>query len=125
MQNSSFLILYFVIGMVALVSCAEEVKKPEAKDMIIGKWEIEEGYRNGKLANSLEGLYFEFDPNGKMTTNLLGNEETNDYRINEDTLFQLSTEPVNYAINQLDSTMLTLTFTLRGFDFRLKMKKEE
>ena len=123
MRFNRIFALLFVLSCIGL-SCNSEPKKPEATDLILGKWEIESGFRNGKKANSLEGLFFEFQEDGKMMTNLLGKETTSNYELKDQKLIQSGDTPMEYDIRKLDENALHLTMTMRGFDFALILKKK-
>ena len=51
-------------------SCMED-PKPK-KENILGLWKIDRALRNGKLTNSLDGLYMYFEKDFTFESNLLG-----------------------------------------------------
>ena len=119
-------VLYLVLALTFFLhSCDSEPKKPATAELIIGKWEIETGFRNGKKANSLEGLFFDFKPDGKMITNLLGSEQESNYEIKAQKLLQSGTQEIEYTIESIEDRSLHLAMTMRGFDFKLQLKKRE
>ena len=119
-------VLYLLLSLLfVLSSCDTEPKKPATAELIIGKWEISSGYRNGKKANSLEGLYFEFKPDGKMITNLLGAQQESNYEIKDQKLIQSGKQSIEYTIESIADSSLNLAMSMRGFDFKLQLKKSE
>lgn len=112
------LLLLLVTGSFA---CRQEQNK-KTEELILGRWEIQEAFRNGRPTESLAELYFEFLPDGKMSTNLTGAPENAHYEIDGNQLRQTESQlPADYIIEELSDTALVLTTQLRGFDFQFRL----
>ncbi|MCB0637099.1 MAG: lipocalin family protein, partial [Lewinella sp.] len=100
-----------------LVACSEEPSFDAS--LLAGSWELNVAYRNGEPTTSLEGLYFDFDGQDKLSTNLTGIDRVDNYVVDGDRILQ-SGGPmsVNYKIEELTDQRLVLSTTLRNYDFR-------
>jgi len=123
MQAIKYTLLLF-LSFLMFLSCDTEPKAPSTAELIEGKWAIQQGFRNGQRANSLEGLFFEFKPDNQMVSNMFGTEETSTYALNEMFLTQTGSQEIKYNINKLTEDQLILSTKIQGFDFRLILKKE-
>jgi len=111
-----------------LVACGSDNSATQQKDMLIGRWDLTEGQRNGKVAESLRGTYFEFMADDKMSTNLPIKGGMNSPYVIEDGVIKqtiINDIKINYTIVQLTEETLQLTTTLRGFDFVFALAKAE
>lgn len=105
----------------AVFACRQEANL-KTEELILGRWEIQEAFRNGRPTESLAELYFEFLPDGEMSTNLTGAPENARYQIEGNTLRQTESQlPADYLIEELSDSVLVLTTQLRGFDFRFRL----
>ena len=112
-----------LFGIALLASCQSR-QENDNQDIILGKWEIRQAYRNGRLTESLDELYFEFFQDGKMNTNLLGMPESSIYAIKENQLQQREGQlDIDYTIEELSDSLLVLSTELRGYNFRLSLKR--
>jgi hypothetical protein len=105
-----------------LLACSQE---PAAdSNLLPGRWEIEEAYRNGSPTTSLESLYFMFDSVDQVTTNLTGADQQDTYLLDGNEIFQ-SGGPLNvtYRIETLSEEQLILTTNLRNYDFRFVLQR--
>ena len=116
--------LLLFLTFLMILSCDSEPKAPTTAELIVGKWAIQQGFRNGKRANSLEGLFFEFKPDNQMVSNMFGSEETSTYALNDMLLTQTGSQEIKYNINKVTAEELIITTKIQGFDFRLMLKKE-
>jgi len=90
---------------------------------IIGKWELVEGYRNGRLTESLTDTYFEFFMEGNMRTNL-GTVGDSDYILKDNIIAQSNDRfSVDYTIEEFGDSTLVLSMIMRNFPFLLKLKR--
>ena len=94
------------------------------EELLLGKWEIQQGFRNGKRANSFDGMFFEFKDNNKMVSNMFGADLTSDYTIEDNTIKQTGEKNVEYVIDNISDNNLTLSTTVQGFDFKLMLVQE-
>ena len=119
--------LFLFIGIFACVSdnsndSTDEKSNPlpeNVAQMVIGKWELREGYRNGIKTETLADTYFSFMDDGKMQTNLGGGNELVDYSIDERTITHGSQNfPVDYAIEEIGDSTMTISMTMRDIPFK-------
>jgi hypothetical protein len=128
MKNSRIQLLC-LIGLCSLTyACTSEAKlNKEAKNKVIGKWEIKEAYRNGKLTESLDNLFFEFYEDGQMRTNILGASIQTNYSFSSGNIKQEAGEDgieMEYLIEAVTDTSLVLSTVLRRFNFKFDLKRD-
>lgn len=100
----------------------------ETRNQLVGKWEIKEAYRNGSLAESLEDLFFEFDENGQLSTNILGATTQTDYLFQGESIVQSAGDngvEVSYDVENITDTSLVLTTVLRRYNFKFDLRKSK
>ncbi|MEM6321773.1 MAG: lipocalin family protein [Bacteroidota bacterium] len=110
-----------------LMSCGSDSVSEKQKELLIGRWSLVEGSRNGKVTESLRDTYFEFTAEGKMSTNLpIPGGKESPYQIEENIITQtiLNDLKVQYTIEELTPSMLKLAAKLRGYDFVFQLEKE-
>ncbi|MEM1122651.1 MAG: hypothetical protein AAGJ18_19565 [Bacteroidota bacterium] len=120
--------LFLGIFLLLLVACGSDNNTTQQKEMLIGRWDLVEGRRSGKVAESLRGTYFEFTADDKMSTNLPIKGATNSpYVIEDGVIFQtiINGLKIDYTIVQLTDKTLQLTTKLRGLDFVFDLTKVE
>lgn len=115
--------LLLVISCLLLFNaCDDDTEKTRAS--ILGRWELVAGFRNQKRTETLQGVYFQFDANGKMITNLpVGTEAPTDYDLRQNEILQKGQQPVVYYIKSATDSMLVLTAELRGIPFEFQLQK--
>lgn len=117
--------LLLAILVVSATSCKKE---PDGRaQMLLGRWVIREGFRNGQATESLSELFFEFEKEGRMATNLplpeLSAKAT--YALDNDKIVQRQGEAeVEYEIETLSDSLLIITTRMRNYDFRFVLKKK-
>jgi len=94
-------------------------------ELILGRWELNQAFRNERPTESLDNLYLEFLNTGQFRTNLMGTDETFDYEYIKGEIIQKSPnlEPLIYKIEAISDTNLILTTSLKNFNFRFVMTK--
>lgn len=120
----------FLVGafLFLLMSCTGDGNAEKQKNLLLGHWDLTEGQRNGKVAESLRGTYFEFTEEGKMSTNLpIKGGIDSPFVIEDGVIIQtiINDLKINYDIVELTEQNLKLTTTLRGFDFVFDLEKGE
>ncbi len=111
-----------------VVSASSCTKEPDARaQMLLGRWVIQEGFRNGQATESLSELFFEFGRDGRMSTNLplpdLSAKAT--YALDKDKIVQRQGDAeVEYEIKTLSDSLLIVTTQMRNYDFRFVLKKK-
>lgn len=120
MKNSSILLLALFITL--FTACKKE--NENALEMIVGRWEVEEAFRNGRPTESLAELFFEFTPDGQLTTNITGAPEAGTFEVRGDKVLQRNTQlEADYNIEEITTDKLVLTTELRGYSFKFSMNK--
>jgi len=109
------------------VSCKEAPKQPQLdENLLIGRWEITQAWRNGRPTETLTGTFYEFMENGAMRTNLTasGVEEESPFEVNGFEIVQESSpEKVKYSVTELSDSVLTLDMHIKNFPFRIRLAK--
>ncbi len=103
-------------------SCKSEPE--ENFDALVGQWELETATNNGKPTELLTGLYFNFEDDGSMRTNVTGSPESVTYSIADGTIQQREGRiDVDYEIQTLNDTLLILTTKIRNANFRFNLNR--
>ena len=115
------------ILLISLVSISFNACKNEPKieqEDLLGRWELQEGFRNEQKSEDLAGLFFEFFGDGKMLTNMSGVTAEAQYELKKQTLLQRGGDmDADYQITTLDDSSLVLMTTLREVNFRFVLGK--
>jgi len=105
-----------------LTSCDESNEQLQAS--IVGRWELSKGFRNQKETETLAGVFFQFNDDGKMTTSLpVGADTPTDYEVKKNQIVQKSPQPVTYSVKEVTDSTLVLTMEMRGVQFELQLQK--
>ena len=106
-------------------SCTEDMETKENLDLIKGRWEVKEAFRNNKLTETMDGIYFNFRSDGKMVSNfnLRVADVENPYILKKDMITEEGKEKRSFKIEDLESSNLTISTKYQGLDFRFKMEK--
>lgn len=104
------------------IACTSDNKTNEAD--IVGQWNIAEATRNGKPTESLAKLFFEFQPDGKMRTNILGAATDASYKLSNNQVMQRESDmDIDYEVEQLTDSVLIMSTELRGYAFRFILNR--
>ncbi|MEM6377722.1 MAG: hypothetical protein AAF705_05895, partial [Bacteroidota bacterium] len=107
--------------------CSSDAKlDKDSKSKVIGKWEIKEAFRNGKLTESLDNLYFEFYEDGQMRTNILGASMQANYDFSNGKIKQEAGEEgveLEYLVETVTDTSLILSTVLRRYNFKFDLQR--
>ncbi|MCC6280597.1 MAG: hypothetical protein IT262_08355 [Saprospiraceae bacterium] len=107
-----------------LPSCEDTSEKTQAG--IIGHWELTKALRNERETGTLEGVYFDFGPDGKMKTNLpVGAEVPVDYEVDKSIIIQKTPQPIRYQAVTIKDSLLVLQLEMRGMTFEMHMRRAE
>lgn len=110
-----------------LTGCGNDTKVQDQKTLLVGRWNLVEGQRNGKVTDSLRDTYFEFTEDSKMSTNLpIKGGVNSPYDIVENAIVQtiINDLQIKYDIVELTPRALKMTTNLRGYDFVFSLEKE-
>ena len=87
-----------------------------------GRWELDRATRNNMETQMLEGLFYAFQPDGSLRTNLMGNELTGTYELSETTVVTQGVRPpLTYEVLTLSDSTLHLRTELQGFRFDFEL----
>ncbi len=121
--------LHLTLLIVLLLTSGASCKKDTdaTAKMLLGRWELQEGFRNRQPSESLAGLFFEFGKEGKMSTNLpltdIAAQAT--FSADPEKILQRQGEmEVEYQIETLNDSLLIVNTKLRNYDFRFVLKKK-
>ncbi len=116
-------IVFLLISLATLfVACQSE--PDNAEQLLMGRWEIQNAYRNGQPTQTLEGLFFEFSEDGLMKTNLPISAEAARYELEDGLIRQLDVDdPLEFEIVSISDSTLAMGSKIRKFDFRFLLQK--
>ncbi len=116
---------FFLMLTTILLSFPACESEPEnVEEHLIGRWEIVNATRDGRPAETLSDLYYEFNADGSMLTNLPVGEAESTYEIDGSTLTQKTAQmDVEYRIESITDSTLVLTATIRDTPFRFNLQK--
>lgn len=118
------LLLLITLGSV-LFACKPEPKSEVDTSQLLGNWRLSEATKNGNPTVMLGELYFTFDENGGMDTNMPTADEKSEYTLSGSTIEQRGENTNNdYQIESLTDNELILTTKVQNLDFRLVLNKE-
>ncbi len=105
-----------------MASCFDDNSKNQYA--IEGRWELTKGFRNQKETETLQGVFFQFGADGKMSTNLpVGADAPTVYELSKNEIRQKSPQEVVYTIQSASDSSLVLAMELRGIQFELQLRK--
>jgi len=115
--------LLFTLMGTSFVACESEPENVE--DYLYGRWEMVNATRAGQPAETLSGLYYEFDADGVMRTNLqLGDQEESSFSLDGSTISQQTEQlTVDYKIENINDSLLILSTEIRETPFLFNMRK--
>lgn len=123
MNVTRFFQLVLLVLSLSLTLACNEVEVQDT-DLILGRWDLQEGLRDGRPTESLDELYFEFFEEGKMLSNITGATVEGSYEIDGDQLEQRGGPmEVDYTIQTLNDTMLLLTAQIHNRKFELQLAR--
>lgn len=122
MFRVKYLLFTVALGMVA---CApnETEEAPFTTDMLLGHWDLVSAKSGGNPTDRLEGIYFEFNADGKVTHNLMGAQTAYPFELDGDMIKQSDEQmPLEYQILSLTDSLLVFTMKIRETPFELRLK---
>lgn len=106
-----------------LIACSGE-DEALLKDQLTGRWEIVSAKRNNRTTETLTDLYFEFGPENRLETNLIGQTEQGQFALSDLQIQQSGTSiETTYDIVSITDSNLELRTNIRGYRFDLKLRK--
>lgn len=121
-QPRIFLATLCSSAILALASCEDVSEKTQAG--ITGYWKLTKALRNDRETGTLEGVFFEFRPDGKMLTNLpVGADAPVEFEVDKKNIVQKSAQPVRYEAVTIEDSTLVLRMEMRGVTFEMQLKR--
>ncbi|MFN4080298.1 MAG: hypothetical protein ACK4NS_05315 [Saprospiraceae bacterium] len=119
--------IFFLFISVSLSSCTDD--HAFKADQLIGAWDLTSATRDGAATGTLDGVFYEFDGNMRMRTNLplpgAGENWTAFALKNAEIVLDKPGMIKKYAVSELGPNTLTLSFDIQGSRFVMKLKKRE
>lgn len=112
------------LGFFALLlsACGSDAAEPTS---LHGQWKLTKALRNNMETGMLDGLTFNFLPDGSLETNLLGNEAKGTYTWNGAEIVTEGVKlPLTYSIQEMTDATLHLRSRYQGFQFDFMMERE-
>ncbi len=107
-----------------LISCTDDTANAIAT--VEGQWELVRALRNNTETGMLDGLQFDFKPDGELITNLMGNETPGTYRWEGDEIYTEGVKlPLTYDVQEMTDSTMHLRSSYRGFQFDFIMARKE
>ncbi len=123
MKELLSLLFIIILSTLSWTACAPAEEADQAV-LLLGQWNIEEAYRNGRLTESLRGLYFVFTAEGSFRTNLNGEPEEGRYELSDKTIHTSEVQlPLDYQIVELGDSNLILQSSFQIYQFYFKFKR--
>ncbi|MBT8219566.1 MAG: hypothetical protein KJP00_07070 [Bacteroidia bacterium] len=109
------------------VSCSDPKPIPTIdQQILVGKWDLHTGFRNGKETETLRGAYFDFLNDSTVVTNILGNEDPSFFYWQDSSILVTSVvPPIQYFIKNLTTDSLHLSFSQNRYQFDLILNPSE
>ncbi|MCI4647309.1 lipocalin family protein [Phaeodactylibacter sp.] len=108
--------------MLLMVSCAEEPQN--IQELLPGRWELQQATRNGEPTRSLADLYYEFDADGTMRTNLPVAKGESAYQISGQSIEQNQDgNIIAYSVTSITDSTLVLQTELRNTPFQFNLQR--
>ena len=117
--------LFLASSLLFAAACGSGEQTTLEKNDLLGRWELERAWRNGKQTETLTGTFYEFTDAGTMTTNLtpMLTEENFSFSFSDDEIVQKGSSPVTYKVESLSDSSMVLSMIINNFPFRLQLKK--
>lgn len=108
--------------MLLMTSCAEEPQN--IQELLPGRWELQQATRNGEPTRSLADLYYEFDADGTMRTNLPVAKGESAYQISGQSIEQNQDgNIIAYSVASITDSTLVLQTELRNTPFQFNLQR--
>ena len=120
-MKRSFWLLSAILSFL-IVSCENDAAKH--KTMIIGYWSMEKAIRDTRETSLLNDVYFRFEKDGFMLTNLPNTpQEPTAFELKEAVIIQKGNPPIEFNILEITDSILVLSFTMQNTPFEFQLKK--
>ncbi|MEM1215680.1 MAG: hypothetical protein AAGJ82_08350 [Bacteroidota bacterium] len=125
MRNKHLCIIWvsLLLSFVGLASACGEEGAVQAEDLV-GRWEISSAMRGGKVTTTMDQMFFDFGTDGKLVTNMLGQDQTFQYTLDGNTIQQREgVLEADYEIVHFATDSLVLRSTIRSQQFLLTLRQ--
>ncbi len=113
--------LFIFIAILGFSACVTDGKSDVEK--IQGTWKIDKAIRNGKITNSLEGLYFSFNGPASFDSNLLGDTASFSSRIENHKIIIHHELIRQFEIKELTDSIMKLYTEINDDELSIVLKK--
>lgn len=108
------------------VSCGDDAGTVSKEALLEGRWELVEARKNNTKTGVVDGLHFDFRPDGSLETNLMGNESPGTYLKTGDEIITEGVKlPLTFSIQAMTDSTLHLRSKFRKFQFDFLMARPE
>jgi len=116
------LFVLLLLPLTFFTSCGDD--NVSAGATVEGQWELTRALRNNNETAMLDGLELQFQPDGVLKTNMMGNEQPGTYVWSgEEIVTEGVKVPLTYKITEMTDTTLLLRSSYRGFQFDFELAK--
>jgi len=110
------------LAIVIIQSCRNDAKENTIAELS-GRWELAWAQVDGTDTDRLRNLYFVFLPDSSFQSNIFGTEANFKYRMEGNVIHQISQPPLDYTLEAMNDSMLTLKTEIRGSAFTIHMDR--
>jgi len=121
-QLGVFWSLFVVIT--CIQACRSDSKENTISELN-GRWELAWAQVDGTDTDRLRNLYFVFLPDSSFQSNIFGTEANFKYRMEGNVIHQMSEPPLNYTLESMNDSMLTMKTEIRGSAFTIHMDRSK
>jgi len=100
--------IYLSLLICLICACAGDNQKISS-DQLLGKLEIREAKRNGKITKLLSGGFFDFKNANTMLTNIKGDTISHTYALSGNKISTTGTDPMDFDIIYVSADTIILT----------------
>ncbi len=122
-SNYSFLVVS--IWALLVIGCKEEPKPEINVNLLVGEWDIEEAFRNGKKTRLLQNTFFTFDSDSTLASNLINNGDEVIYRMDRNDIVLDPKFDCYLAVDSISQESLILKGKIQEQRFKLELIKRE
>ncbi len=119
---------FLISGLLSFGACGSDAISPAPElPSEHGRWAVEEAMRSGRVTNTLDAAFFEFDTsNQHVETNFTGEPLKLDY-VYEGGVITLRGSALldSFTVNEATDSTLHLSTVIRGTPFFFKLKPDE
>jgi hypothetical protein len=118
LSKSIFVFIFLGLAFQFFVACSPP--DPDLKQLE-GTWDIQEAQRNGRSTQTLENVYFKFDQDSLLTTNIFGDDNNFNIRYDYPKIEAIGSQFDDLSVVLLDKDTLVLHAQIRDFRYNLSL----